>query len=103
MINLRFVAAVLCSLCSLGATVAAAMSGPTRQEYRSEMVPVVFQAGGMSLEQAVAMVQSKYGARVMRANTVEEDGKAVHYIRLMTPDRSRVWTVRVDAASGREI
>jgi uncharacterized membrane protein YkoI len=56
----------------------------------------------MSLDQAVAMLQAKYNARVMRANTVEEGGRIVHYIRLMSADRSRVWTVRVDAATGRE-
>jgi uncharacterized membrane protein YkoI len=68
----------------------------------AEMESVVFQSGGLSLDQAISQVQSKYGARVMRANTVEEDGRKVHYIRLMTPDRSRVWTVRIDAATGRE-
>jgi len=64
--------------------------------------PIETFQSGISLEQAVAMVQAKYGARVMRANTVEEDGRIVHYIRLMAADRARVWTVRVDAASGRE-
>jgi uncharacterized membrane protein YkoI len=68
----------------------------------AEMASTAFQSGGLSLDQAISQVQSKYGARVMRANTVEEDGRKVHYIRLMTPDRSRVWTVRVDAATGRE-
>jgi len=57
---------------------------------------------GMSLDQAAAMVQAKYRAQVMRANTVQEDGRIVHYIRLMSVDRSRVWTVRVDAATGQE-
>jgi uncharacterized membrane protein YkoI len=65
-------------------------------------VATTLQSGGMSLDQAVAMVQAKYGAQVMRANSVLEDGRTVHYIRLMSADRSRVWTVRVDAASGRE-
>jgi hypothetical protein len=64
--------------------------------------PTLRQAGGVSLDQAIAIVQAKYNARVMRANTVEEDGRLVHYIRLMSADRSRVWTVRVDAATGRE-
>jgi uncharacterized membrane protein YkoI len=64
--------------------------------------PLTLQKSGMSLDQAVAMVQAKYGARVMRANTVEENGHVVHYIRLISADRSRVWTVRVDAISGRE-
>jgi uncharacterized membrane protein YkoI len=61
-----------------------------------------YQSGSVSLDQAVAMVQSRYGARVMRANTVEEEGRLVHYIRLMSADRARVWTVRIDAATGRE-
>lgn len=59
-------------------------------------------AGGMSLDEAVAMVQARHKARVMRANTVDEGGKTVHYIRLMSADGSRVWTVRVDASTGRE-
>jgi len=75
---------------------------PQERMLFAEMRAVTHQAGGVSLDQAVAMMQSKYGARVMRANTVEEEGRMVHYIRLMTADRSRVWTVRVDAATGRE-
>jgi hypothetical protein len=62
----------------------------------------VLQSGGMSLGQAVAMVQARYGAKVMRADTVDEGGRIVHYIRLMSADRARVWTVRVDAATGQE-
>jgi hypothetical protein len=62
----------------------------------------VLQAGGISLGQAVAMVQARYGAKVMRAETVNEGDRVVHYIRLMSADRARVWTVRVDAATGQE-
>jgi uncharacterized membrane protein YkoI len=90
-------------LACVGAVGAHALPQNERRELRTSMQPAVFfQARGISLEQAVAMVQAKYGAKVMRANSVEEDGRVVHYIRLMTPDRSRVWTVRVDAMSGRE-
>jgi hypothetical protein len=74
---------------------------PHEREPARSVTAVVLQAG-MSLDQAAAMVQAKYGAQVMRANTVQEDGRTVHYIRLMSADRSRVWTVRVDAATGRE-
>jgi len=80
---------------------ALANSAPGPQPSAANLA-TTFQSSGMSLDQAVALVQSKYGARVIRANTVEEDGRAVHYIRLMSPDRSRVWTVRIDAATGRE-
>jgi hypothetical protein len=65
-----------------------------------ERAPAMMYQSGMSLEQAIVMVQMKYGAKVMKANSVEEGGHLVHYIRLMS--QGRVWTVRVDAATGRE-
>jgi uncharacterized membrane protein YkoI len=80
---------------------AQAKSLPHEREPARSVGFAVRQAG-MSLDQAVAMVQAKYGAQVMRANTVQEDGRTVHYIRLMSADRARVWTVRVDAATGQE-
>jgi len=67
-----------------------------------EHAPVMYQSGGISRDQAVAMMQAKYSARVMRADTAQENGRVVYYIRLTTQDRSRVWTVRVDAATGQE-
>jgi len=67
-----------------------------------EAVVVRAHADQVSLDQAVAMVQARHKARVMRANTIEEGGRVVHYIRLMDPETSRVWTVRVDASTGRE-
>ncbi len=104
MTNGRIAIALVCCVCALSAQ---AMVAP-----HLSVVPVpstslnihagIVHAGGMSLDQAVAMVQAKYDANVMRANTVEENGHTVHYIRLMTKDRSRVWTVRVDATTGRE-
>ena len=68
----------------------------------SEAVAARAHADQVSLDQAVARVQARYKARVMRANTIEEGGRVVHYIRLMDPETSRVWTVRVDASTGRE-
>jgi uncharacterized membrane protein YkoI len=62
----------------------------------------MFQSG-MSLGQAVAMVQARYNAKSVRATSVEINGRIVHEIRLRSADGSRVWTVQVDAASGREI
>lgn len=96
-----FKAQLLLALTYLSVTtiVSAAESPQSRNALPSA---VTLQAGGMSLDQAVAMVQAKYSARVMRANTVEEEGRTVHYIRLITGDRARVFTVRIDAASGRE-
>jgi uncharacterized membrane protein YkoI len=53
----------------------------------------------MSLDEAVALVQSRYDAKVVKAETVQQRGREVHRIRLLSPD-GRVWTVSVDAASG---
>jgi len=64
---------------------------------------VMFQSGGISRDQAVAMMQAKYRARVVRAETEQEGGRVVYNIRLMAQDGSRVWSVRVDAATGREL
>ena len=103
MINIQSIARSVAVL--LGCALAASSSAKPSQDEHSQLLtakPVLFQTAGMSLDQAVAMVQTKYGARAMRYNTVEEDGRVVHYIRLMSADRSRVWTVRIDAASGRE-
>ena len=100
---------------ALGAALAIAMVSamvsakamPPQATWPSQFRPARFdastqQATGMSLDQAVAMVQARYGARAVKANTVEEDGRVTHYIRLISADRPRVWTVRVDAATGRE-
>jgi uncharacterized membrane protein YkoI len=57
----------------------------------------------MSLSQAVSMVQSRYNARAIRASTSENNGRVVHEIRLRSADGARVWTVYVDATTGREL
>ncbi len=56
--------------------------------------------GGYSLDDAVELAQSRYRAKAVKAETVDERGKRVHYIRLLNAE-GRVWTVRVDAETGR--
>jgi uncharacterized membrane protein YkoI len=56
--------------------------------------------GAMSLDAAVQMVQQRYKARVVRAETRQEDGRTVYVLRLLNAD-GKVWTVRVDADSGK--
>ena len=58
------------------------------------------QSGGMSLDEAVRMVESRYRARAVKADTVRVDGRTVHEIRLLNAD-GKVWKVRVDAETGR--
>lgn len=54
---------------------------------------------GMSLDEAVQMVQRRFNARVVRAEARSEDGRTVYRLRLMN-DEGKVWTVHVDAQSG---
>ncbi|HNR23611.1 MAG TPA: PepSY domain-containing protein [Steroidobacteraceae bacterium] len=59
-------------------------------------------APGMSLDAAVRQAERKYQARVIRAETrSSQDGRVVHVLRLLSED-GRVWTVKIDAASGAE-
>ena len=60
----------------------------------------VAQAGGMSLDEAVRMVESRYRARAVRADVVDNGGRRVYEIRLLNAD-GKVWKVRVDAETGR--
>lgn len=65
----------------------------------SERAP---RADGISLDEAVNRAERKYRARVIRAETRESNGRRVHQLRLLSDD-GRVWTVRIDAASGAEL
>lgn len=56
---------------------------------------------GISLDEAVNRAERKYRARVIRAETREANGQRVHVLRLLSED-GRVWTVKIDAASGAE-
>ena len=54
---------------------------------------------GISLDQAIKMVESRYKARVVRAEARKGDGRTIYVLRLLN-ESGRVWTVRVDAESG---
>ncbi len=55
---------------------------------------------GMSMDQAVAMVESRYGGRVVKAERKGEGERVTYRIRVLTED-GRVLDLRVDPASGR--
>lgn len=55
--------------------------------------------GGMSLQQAIQIAQSRYQGRVVRADTMMRNGRVVHEIRILGDD-GRVRTVQIDAQSG---
>ena len=56
--------------------------------------------GRLSLDQAVDMVQRRYRARAVKAETVNQGDRRVHEIRLLNSE-GKVWNVRVDAETGR--
>jgi len=60
---------------------------------------IVVADSGMSLDQAVSMVEKRFKARVVRTETRDDGGRKIYVLRLLN-DAGRVWTVRVDAASG---
>lgn len=55
---------------------------------------------GVSLNEAVSRAESQYNARVVRTDVVDEDGRKVYVLKLLS-ENGRVFTVRVDASSGR--
>lgn len=52
------------------------------------------------LTNAVSMVQERFNATAVKTDTVLEGDQVVYRIRLLSADKSRVWTVRVDARTG---
>jgi hypothetical protein len=56
--------------------------------------------GGVSLQQATAMAQSRVPGRVVRAETVQMGDRVVHEIRILAEDGRTVRTVRIDAQTG---
>lgn len=55
---------------------------------------------GISLDEAVSRAERQYHARVVRTSVQDEDGRKVYVLKLLSED-GRVFTVRIDAQSGR--
>jgi hypothetical protein len=55
---------------------------------------------GISLDEAVSRAERQYNARVVRTDVQDEDGRKVYVLKLLRED-GRVFTVRVDAQTGR--
>jgi uncharacterized membrane protein YkoI len=83
---------LLCAAIVLGAACAKA----------DAQAPQVRPEPELSREQAMALVQKRYGARVVRADFADQDGRHVYVFRLLSAD-GRVWIVRVDARRGTEV
>ncbi len=57
---------------------------------------------GISLDEAVSRAEAQYRARVVRADIDDVDGRVIYVLRLLSDD-GRVFTVRIDAASGGQL
>jgi hypothetical protein len=68
---------------------------------RAESAPIsAMKRDGVSLDEAVARAEKQYRARVVRTDVQDEDGRKVYVLKLLSED-GRVFTVRIDAATGR--
>lgn len=72
---------------------APAAVAPVRVHRISQRAPV------LSMDQAVSMVEHRYKARVVRAETRTQGDRTIYILRMLD-DVGRVFYVRVDAASG---
>jgi uncharacterized membrane protein YkoI len=55
---------------------------------------------GIGLDEAASMVQARFHARVVRAETQDSGGRLTYRFKLLS-DNGRVFTVLVDAETGR--
>ncbi len=96
---------VAAALLVLGASSASVMAHAERHEVSAdgsavELSTVHLRAyAGVSMDQAVKMVEQRFRARVVRAESQHEGGRTVYVLKLLN-DSGQVWTVRVDAESG---
>jgi uncharacterized membrane protein YkoI len=96
----RLALTALLTLLALHA-VAADDNGRRRGQENRQGDPIVLaqNGGGMSLDQAVTMVEKRFKAKVVRTE-VRQDGERKIYVLRLLNDESRVWSVRVDASTG---
>jgi uncharacterized membrane protein YkoI len=92
--NARRALLLILWLVVLGAGAEAVRAAPAQGTGR---VPVA--GGAVSMDQAVKMVETRFRARVVKAETENDNGRVVYVLRLLS-DSGKVWTVHVDAASG---
>lgn len=65
-----------------------------------ERSPTQVRRDGISLDEAVSRAEAQYRARVVRTDVQDEDGRKVYVLKLLS-DGGRVFTVRIDASTGR--
>lgn len=87
----RFIALSVLLGCGLaGASISSAAPPPA---------PAAGASSAVSLDEAVKIAEQRFHARVVKAETQQGEGRTLYVLRLLD-EAGRVWTVRVDAASG---
>ena len=97
MISARSSLLVACALCAAAVATGAALVAAAAS--RPSATSVAMPRADLSMDQAVRMVEERYHARVVKAETQRDEGRTLYVLRLLD-EAGRVWTVRVDAASG---
>jgi uncharacterized membrane protein YkoI len=64
-----------------------------------DRIAIALAESRISMDQAVKMAEQKFKARVVKAESQDQDGKTIYVLRMLN-DSGRVWTVRVDASTG---
>jgi len=97
--RVRSTALLACGLWAAAVATGAALVTTSAPSTRPSATPTVMPRDGVSMDQAVRMVEERYHARVVKAETQHDEGRTLYVLRLLN-DAGKVWTVRVDAASG---
>ena len=90
---------ILVLACAAAAGAGAALVSAAAALPVQSATPLVMPRNSLSMDQAVRMVEEHYHARVVKAQTEQEEGRTLYVLRLLN-DAGKVWTVRVDASSG---
>jgi uncharacterized membrane protein YkoI len=86
-------------LAVLTLAVGTAESANRTPEARADGGRIVLAAGGISLNQAISMVERRYKARVVRSDVRQEGERKIYVLRLLD-DAGNAQVVRVDASNG---
>ena len=86
----------LITLLTLGLVTAQAEARPASGDRRDA---IVLAAGGISMNQAIAMVEKRFNARVVKSETRQEGDRKIYVLRVLD-DRGNGQVVRVDASTG---
>ena len=82
----------------LAVTAALAFTAPVASATGDQRL-IALAAASVSMEQAVKMAEQRFKAKVVRAETQQNDGRTVYVLRMLN-ESGHVWTVRVDASNG---